>query len=68
MPKERLGFKLRGGIDKQVTINVQQVTNNAQPSAPADGDDPQVILAFGYATQYISGAMPLLRTKYRTFV
>ncbi|XP_012547924.2 rab GTPase-activating protein 1-like isoform X2 [Bombyx mori] len=30
VPKERLGFKLRGGIDKQVTINVQQVTNNVQ--------------------------------------
>ncbi|XP_073966112.1 GTPase activating protein and centrosome-associated isoform X3 [Choristoneura fumiferana] len=41
VPKERLGFKLRGGIDKQVTINVQQVTNSAQPSAPADGEDPQ---------------------------
>ncbi|XP_049885004.1 rab GTPase-activating protein 1-like isoform X2 [Pectinophora gossypiella] len=37
VPKERLGFKLRGGIDKQVTITVQQVTNNA----PADHDDPQ---------------------------
>ncbi|XP_050663821.1 rab GTPase-activating protein 1-like isoform X2 [Leptidea sinapis] len=28
VPKERLGFKLRGGIDKQVTINVKQVTSN----------------------------------------
>ncbi|CAH2989838.1 unnamed protein product [Chilo suppressalis] len=31
VPKERLGFKLRAGIDKQVTINVRQVTNNVQP-------------------------------------
>lgn len=38
VPKERLGFKLRGGIDKQVTINVQQVTNNVQ----AEMDDSQV--------------------------
>lgn len=30
VPKERLGFKLRGGIDKQVIINVQQVSNNLQ--------------------------------------
>ncbi|CAH2100292.1 unnamed protein product [Euphydryas editha] len=30
VPKERLGYKLRGGIDKQVTINVTQVTNNVQ--------------------------------------
>ncbi|XP_059060324.1 rab GTPase-activating protein 1-like isoform X2 [Achroia grisella] len=30
VPKERQWFKLRGGIDKQVTINVQQVTNNVQ--------------------------------------
>ncbi|XP_022820305.1 rab GTPase-activating protein 1-like isoform X4 [Spodoptera litura] len=37
VPKERLGFKLRGGIDKQVTINVKQVTNNIQP----ESDDPQ---------------------------
>ncbi|XP_037300270.1 rab GTPase-activating protein 1-like isoform X3 [Manduca sexta] len=37
VPKERLGFKLRGGIDKQVTINVQQVTNNVQ----AELDDAQ---------------------------
>ncbi|KAF9412280.1 hypothetical protein HW555_009171 [Spodoptera exigua] len=37
VPKERLGFKLRGGIDKQVTINVKQVTNNVQP----ESDDPQ---------------------------
>ncbi|KAL0850479.1 hypothetical protein ABMA28_012274 [Loxostege sticticalis] len=37
VPKERLGFKLRGGIDKQVTINVRQVTNNVQPET----DDPQ---------------------------
>ncbi|XP_048482097.1 rab GTPase-activating protein 1-like [Plutella xylostella] len=35
VPKERLGFKLRGGIDKQVTINVQQVSNNPQP----EGDE-----------------------------
>ncbi|XP_013166979.1 PREDICTED: rab GTPase-activating protein 1-like isoform X1 [Papilio xuthus] len=38
VPKERLGFKLRGGIDKQVTINVQQVTNNVQPEM----DDSQM--------------------------
>ncbi|XP_045785954.1 rab GTPase-activating protein 1-like isoform X1 [Maniola jurtina] len=37
VPKERLGYKLRGGIDKQVTINVTQVSNNVQ----ADCDDPQ---------------------------
>ncbi|XP_028169356.1 rab GTPase-activating protein 1 isoform X4 [Ostrinia furnacalis] len=37
VPKEKLGFKLRGGIDKQVTINVRQVTNNVQP----ESDDPQ---------------------------
>ncbi|CAB3257281.1 unnamed protein product [Arctia plantaginis] len=37
VPKERLGFKLRGGIDKQVTINVKQVTNNTQPET----EDPQ---------------------------
>ncbi|XP_026484545.1 rab GTPase-activating protein 1-like isoform X2 [Vanessa tameamea] len=37
VPKERLGYKLRGGIDKQVTINVTQVTNNVQ----AEPDDPQ---------------------------
>ncbi|XP_047525640.1 rab GTPase-activating protein 1-like isoform X3 [Pieris napi] len=35
VPKERLGYKLRGGIDKQVTINVKQVTNNV----PTDSDD-----------------------------
>ncbi|XP_026764176.2 rab GTPase-activating protein 1-like isoform X2 [Galleria mellonella] len=43
VPKERLGFKLRGGIDKQVTINVQQVTNNVQ----IEPDDLQ--------TSYIGG-------------
>ncbi|XP_045528122.1 rab GTPase-activating protein 1-like isoform X2 [Pieris brassicae] len=35
VPKERLGYKLRGGIDKQVTINVKQVTSNV----PTDSDD-----------------------------
>ncbi|XP_022123784.2 rab GTPase-activating protein 1-like isoform X2 [Pieris rapae] len=35
VPKERLGYKLRGGIDKQVTINVRQVTNNV----PTDSED-----------------------------
>ncbi|XP_045510650.1 rab GTPase-activating protein 1-like isoform X2 [Colias croceus] len=38
VPKERLGYKLRGGIDKQVTINVKQVTNNVQ----TDSDDMTV--------------------------
>ena len=38
VPKERLGYKLRGGIDKQVTINVTQVTNNVH----AETEDPQV--------------------------
>lgn len=33
VPKERLGFKLRGGIDKQVTINVRQVNNKVQAEA-----------------------------------
>ncbi|XP_045456212.1 rab GTPase-activating protein 1-like [Melitaea cinxia] len=37
VPKERLGYKLRGGIDKQVTINVKQVTNNVQ----SESDDTQ---------------------------
>ncbi|XP_052747498.1 rab GTPase-activating protein 1-like isoform X2 [Bicyclus anynana] len=37
VPKERLGYKLRGGIDKQVTINVTQVSNNVQ----AESDDLQ---------------------------
>ncbi|GBP27822.1 Rab GTPase-activating protein 1 [Eumeta japonica] len=36
VPKERLGFKLRGGFDKQVTITVQQVSNNMQQQ---DSDD-----------------------------
>lgn len=38
VPKERLGFKLRGGIDKQVTITVTQVTN----SSKTESEDPQV--------------------------
>ncbi|XP_038208621.1 rab GTPase-activating protein 1-like isoform X1 [Zerene cesonia] len=38
VPKERLGYKIRGGIDKQVTINVKQVTNNVQ----TDSDDMTV--------------------------
>ncbi|CAK1548163.1 unnamed protein product [Leptosia nina] len=38
VPKERLGYKIRGGIDKQVTINVKQVTNNVQ----TDADDMTV--------------------------
>ncbi|XP_026324039.1 rab GTPase-activating protein 1-like [Hyposmocoma kahamanoa] len=37
VPKERLGFKLRGGIDKQVTITVTQVTN----SSKTESEDPQ---------------------------
>ncbi|XP_048006009.1 rab GTPase-activating protein 1-like [Leguminivora glycinivorella] len=41
VPKERLGFKLRGGIDKQVTINVQQVTSSSQPTQ-LEGDEFQV--------------------------
>ncbi|XP_063394182.1 rab GTPase-activating protein 1-like [Cydia fagiglandana] len=41
VPKERLGFKLRGGIDKQVTINVQQVTSSSQP-VQVEGDEFQV--------------------------
>ncbi|KAL4703151.1 hypothetical protein ACJJTC_016752, partial [Scirpophaga incertulas] len=43
VPKERLGFKLRAGIDKQVTINVRQVTNNVQPET----DDPQATYTGG---------------------
>ncbi|XP_064292034.1 rab GTPase-activating protein 1-like isoform X2 [Plodia interpunctella] len=43
VPKERLGFKLRGGIDKQVTINVQQVNKNAQ----IDTDDPHATYTGG---------------------
>ncbi|XP_026728714.1 rab GTPase-activating protein 1-like isoform X2 [Trichoplusia ni] len=43
VPKERLGFKLRGGIDKQVTINVKQVTSNIQP----ESDDPQATYTGG---------------------
>lgn len=43
VPKERLGFKLRGGIDKQVTINVKQVNNNIQP----DTDDLQTSYSGG---------------------
>ncbi|XP_061383096.1 rab GTPase-activating protein 1-like isoform X1 [Danaus plexippus] len=37
VPKERLGYKLRGGIDKQVTINVTQVSHNIQQET----EDPQ---------------------------
>lgn len=43
VPKERLGFKLRGGIDKQVTINVRQVTSNVQPET----EDPQATYTGG---------------------
>ncbi|KAM3966598.1 GTPase activating protein and centrosome-associated [Aphomia sociella] len=39
VPKERLGFKLRGGIDKEVIINVRQVTNNVQVE-PDDSQSP----------------------------
>ncbi|XP_077298006.1 GTPase activating protein and centrosome-associated isoform X2 [Arctopsyche grandis] len=34
VPKERVGFKLRAGVDKQVAITVQQVS----PNAPAGND------------------------------
>ncbi|XP_041974583.1 rab GTPase-activating protein 1-like isoform X2 [Aricia agestis] len=37
VPKERLGFKLRGGIDKQVTINVQQVSSSSHVDTADDG-------------------------------
>lgn len=43
MPKERVGFKLRAGVDKQVAITVQQVS----PNAPA-GNDAQVKLVASF--------------------
>ncbi|XP_013183396.1 rab GTPase-activating protein 1-like isoform X2 [Amyelois transitella] len=36
VPKERLGFKMRGGIDKQVTVNVTQVNKNARTNESED--------------------------------
>lgn len=59
VPKERLGFKLRGGIDKQVTINVRQVNNKVQ----ADMEDSQV----GCNIHFYYNTLTLYSCSFSTF-